>query len=148
MESQKLKARASYRIWTRDTIRYGDLDPNNHVNNGAIGAYLEDGRVRFRDEHIQPLCPDISVLSGFVLVRCLVEYHAPLHFPGEVEIGTTVLRVGRSSYTLGQALFSGESCAVTAEVVTVYVDPQTGVATPLPDVFRLALGDAVGPSDT
>ena len=102
MGTQDLKDRSSYRIWTRDTVRYVDLDPNMHVNNGAIGAYLEDGRVRFRDEQLRPLCPDVEILRGFVLARCLVEYHAPMHFPGEVDIGTTVLRIGNTSYTLGQ----------------------------------------------
>ena len=142
MDPIDLKQRASYHVWTRDTIRYVDLDPNMHVNNGAIGAYFEDGRVRFRDEHVGPLCPELTVLSGFVLARCLLEYHAPLYFPGDVDIATTVLRLGRTSYTLGQGVFSGTVCAATAEVVTVYVDPQTAVPTPLPDAFRSALSNA------
>ena len=141
MGSKDLKDRSSYRIWTRDTVRYVDLDPNMHVNNGAIGAYLEDGRVRFRDEQLRPLCPDMEILRGFVLARCLVEYHASMHFPGEVDIGTTVLRIGSTSYTLGQGLFCGPDCTVTAEVVTVYVDPQTAAPTSLPDAFRVALRD-------
>ena len=34
--------------WTTVSVRYGDLDPNGHVNNGAINQYFEDGRVGFR----------------------------------------------------------------------------------------------------
>ena len=35
-----LTNRATYRIWIQDVVRYGDLDPNEHVNNGAINAYF------------------------------------------------------------------------------------------------------------
>ena len=80
-----------YRSWTNSTIRYSDLDPNGHVNNGAINAFFEDGRVCFRNEHMLQLGDDI--LAGFVLVKFSVNYLAPLFFPGSVDIGT-VVKVG------------------------------------------------------
>ena len=67
MSDIDLTDRASYRVWTRDTIRYSDLDPNDHVNNGAINAYFEDGRVRFRKQHLSHL--GAGILAGFVLVK-------------------------------------------------------------------------------
>ena len=137
-----LKQRDSYRVWTQDSIRYSDLDPNNHVNNGAINAYFEDGRVRFRNAHLGHLGAD--VLAGFVLVKYLIEYHSMLHFPGEVDIGTTIIRVGGSSYTLGQGVFDANRCIATAEVVTVRLDPSTGRATTIDSAFRQALADATG----
>ncbi|MCP5155615.1 MAG: acyl-CoA thioesterase [Ectothiorhodospiraceae bacterium] len=136
-------SRASiYPAWITDVIRYADLDPNGHVNNGAINAYFEDGRVRFRDEHLAHLGRD--VLRGFVLVRYTVEYHAALHFPGEVRVGTTVLRVGRSSYTLGQGAFRDGHCVATAEVVTVHVPPESGRPAPLGEPLAQALA-TLGP---
>jgi acyl-CoA thioester hydrolase len=135
--SPNLKDRAPYRCWTTDIIRYRDLDPNGHVNNGAINEYFEDGRVRFREQNLVVLSS--SILTGFVLAKFSVEYYVPLHYPGEVEIGTSVLRIGRTSYTLGQGIFTGDRCAAAAEVVTVYVDPETGKATPLSDELRSIL---------
>ncbi|MFP6760401.1 MAG: acyl-CoA thioesterase, partial [Rhodospirillales bacterium] len=70
----------TYPNWTNSTIRYSDLDPNGHVNNGAINAFFEDGRVCFRNEHMLQLGDDI--LAGFVLVKFSVNYLAPLFFPG------------------------------------------------------------------
>ncbi len=137
-----LTDRGSYRVWTRDTIRYSDLDPNDHVNNGAINAYLEDGRVRFRNAHLSHL--GAGVLAGFVLVKYTIEYRAMLHFPGEVDIGTTILRIGGSSYTLGQGVFRDDTCIATAEVVTVRLSPDTGRSMPLDDAFKQALRDATG----
>jgi len=53
-----------------------------------------------------------------------------------------VLRIGRSSYTLGQGLFEDERCVATAEVVTVRLDPETGRAAPLSEALRAALESA------
>lgn len=142
MSTVDLKTRDAFRVWTRDTIRYADLDPNNHVNNGAINTYLEDGRVRFRNEHLAHLGAD--TLAGFVLVKYSIEYHAMLHFPGTADVGTTVLRIGGSSYTLGQGVFHEDRCIATAEVITVRLSSETGRATPLDDAFRQALRDATG----
>ena len=88
-----------YPSWTNSTIRYSDLDPNGHVNNGAVNAFFEDGRICFRNEHMLQLGDDI--LAGFVIVNFSANYLAPLFFPGSVDIGTVVTRVGRSSYNLG-----------------------------------------------
>lgn len=128
------KDRAFYTSWTPVLIRYRDLDPNGHVNNGAINEYFEDGRVRFRDQNLL-VHPD-SILTGFVLARFSVEYCAPIGYPGEVEIGTVVLRIGRTSYTLGQGIFSDALCVAVAEVVTVYMDPKAGKPSPIPEELR------------
>lgn len=145
MSEVDLKSRASFRVWTSDTIRYADLDPNDHVNNGAINTYFEDGRVRFRDQHLSHLGE--GTLAGFVLVKYTIEYHAMLLFPGEVDIGTTILRIGGSSYTQGQSVFRDETCIATAQVVTVRLSEETGRSMPLDDVFKQALRDATGFAD-
>ena len=146
MSEVDLKQRASFRVWTTDTIRYSDLDPNNHVNNGAINTYFEDGRVRFRNQHLAHL--GAGTLSGFVLVKYTIEYHSMLHFPGEAEIGTTILRIGGSSYTLGQGVFRDETCIASAHVITVRLSEETGRSTPLDDAFKQALREATGFSES
>ncbi len=132
-----LKDRSTFRNWTTATIRYSDLDPNGHVNNGAINAFLEDGRVHFRDANMVSLGNDI--LTGFAVVKFSVEYHSLLFYPGSVDIGTNVIRVGGSSYTLGQAVFDGDRCIASAEVVTVFFDPETNKSQPLTDELRKIL---------
>ncbi len=141
-----LKDPRAYRTWTTDTIRYCDLDPNGHVNNGAINAFFEDGRVRFRSERLAELADEI--LTGFVLVKYTVEYHAMLRFPGTVEIGTAVLKIGNSSYTLAQGLFHHGACVATAEAITVRVDPHTERAIPLGEHLRRCLQGAAVTRDS
>lgn len=138
-----LKDRRSFNTWITDVIRYNDLDPNGHVNNVAVCTFFEDGRVMFRDRHFKGQVE--NVLTGFVLARYVIEYHQPLAFPGSVDVGTTIIRVGRSSYTFGQGVFRGDDCAATAEAVQVRIDPDTGRSVPLSDEFKAMLKSAVTP---
>ena len=130
-----------YPSWTKSTIRYSDLDPNGHVNNGAVNAFFEDGRICFRNEQMLQLGDDI--LAGFVIVKFSANYLAPLFFPGSVDIGTVVTRVGRSSYDLGQGVFDSEQCVATAEVVTVFIDSNTKKSQELTHDLRAILERAM-----
>tara|TARA_A100001037_G_scaffold209362_1_gene187582 strand:- start:2833 stop:3267 length:435 start_codon:yes stop_codon:yes gene_type:complete len=126
-----------FAVWTTDTVRYGDLDPNGHVNNGAINQFFEDGRVHFRQARLSDA--DGDKLTGFAVVKFSVSYRSPAHYPGTIDIGTAVTRVGTSSYGLGQGVFQDGRCIATAEVVTVHFDPGTSSSKPLPDDIRAAL---------
>ena len=139
-----MKARDTYGTWTTVSVRYGDLDPNGHVNNGAINQYFEDGRVGFRLQRLASVAGD--KLSGFAVVKYAANYLAPAHYPGEVEIGTVVTRIGGSSYGLGQAIFQDDKCVATAEIVTVQFDPATSSSVTLSEDFRELLGTAMVPS--
>ncbi len=136
-----LKRRTAYAEWTRDTIRYRDLDPNGHVNNGAINEFFEDGRVQFRAARMAALGGDI--LTGFAVVKFAATYHTHLQFPGAVDIGTVVTRIGASSFDLGQGVFNGDECIATAAVISVYFDPATGRSVKLPEALRAILAGAL-----
>lgn len=38
----------NYPFRLSDNVRYGDLDPNKHVNNGVYSTYFETARVTLR----------------------------------------------------------------------------------------------------
>ena len=63
-------------------------------------------------------------------------YHLPLYFPGIVDIGTVVTKVGNSSYNLGQGIFREDECIATAEVVTVSFDPKSKTSKPIDSKLR------------
>lgn len=131
------KSRETYAVWTTDIIRYQDLDPNTHVNHTSIAAYFEDGRVRLRNDHLAALGD--KFLTGFVLAKLTLQFHAEVHFPGSVDIGTSMSRLGNTSYSLTQGLFQGDVCVASAEVVTVLLDTDTRRPKPLSDEMRAAL---------
>jgi len=132
-----LRDRSVYASWSRVSIRFSDLDPNGHANNGAINAYFEDGRVAFRHDFMGD--SGIDLIQGFAVVGFDAAYLGHVRYPGEVEVGTVVTRIGNSSFDLGQGVFQGETCAATARVAQVYFDPSTGRSRPLPDPLRAAL---------
>jgi acyl-CoA thioester hydrolase len=74
-----------------------------------------------------------------MIVRLIVDFRAELFYPGVVDIGTRILRLGRASFTMAQAVFAGDSCAATAESTCVLVDTETRRAVPVPEALRREL---------
>ena len=124
----------TFRDWATAIIRYRDLDPNGHVNNGAINGFFEEARIHFRRQDL--IRSGRDTVAGVVVVRFNARYRAALYFPGEVEIGTTILAVGGASFTFGQAIFQGDTCIATAEVEAVFIDPKTARAVRIPKDVR------------
>jgi acyl-CoA thioester hydrolase len=107
---------------TVETIRFGDLDRQNHVNNAVFSTFLESGRV------IILYGPEYGLTvpgTSFVLARIAIDFLGEMHWPGEVEIGTAVARVGNASLGLDQALFVDGVCVATADNTLVLVDKAT-----------------------
>ncbi|NKC14148.1 MAG: acyl-CoA thioesterase [Gammaproteobacteria bacterium] len=142
MVDYDLTDRRIFPVWSETTVRYSDLDPNNHVNNGAISTYFEDGRVRLRTEHLAKLGSDM--LTGFAIAQVTIKYRAQLGFPATVNIGSSIIHIGRTSYILGQAVFFGDECIATGEVVTVRFDAASHKPMPLEDEVRAIL-ESVAP---
>lgn len=128
--------RAAYPLWARDMARYGDTDSNGHLNNAVFSTYLETGRITFLLDPRAPLAPPGC---GFAIVRLVMDYRAEMHWGGEVEIGTGVLRIGRSSFSLAQAIFQDGACTATAESVMVLMDLTARKAAPVEGALRAAL---------
>jgi acyl-CoA thioester hydrolase len=125
--------RSSYAIWTFDKLRYNDTDRQGHVNNAVFATFCETGRVAFLyDEQLDLSGPGAS----FVVVRIEIDYRAELFHPGQVDIGTRVLSMGRTSFRLGQGIFNAETCAATAVTVQVLMDDGTRKAKELTPQLR------------
>ena len=119
----------AYPSRTSADIRYSDLDRQGHVNNAVFATFSEVGRVAFMYDPTRPLA---SEGRSFVIARLQIDFRAELFWPGHVDIGTGVLRVGRSSFTLAQGIFSKGQLAATTEATIVMVDKETRRSTPVP----------------
>ena len=115
---------------THDIIRFGDLDPQGHVNNTVFATFFETGRVMLlRDPGNELNAPGTTS----VLARLDINFLKELHWPGTVEIGTGVAEIGRSSFTFLQAIFHEGACAATARATMVMIDGETRRSRPLPE---------------
>lgn len=113
--------RESYNHWTRVSMRYCDQDPIGHINNAAMAAYIEQGRVAL----VYPMLQAANATHiELVIARLIIDYRAELTFPGMIEIGSRVARIGGKSFVLHHGVFKGgeETCAATAQCIMVYFD--------------------------
>jgi acyl-CoA thioester hydrolase len=107
---------------TVETIRFGDLDRQGHVNNAVFATFFESGRVVILYEEKYGL---IKPGASFVLAHLSIDFLGEIRWPGEVEIGTAIAAVGNSSLKVHQALFVKGACVATAENTLVMVDKET-----------------------
>lgn len=137
MTAVDLTVRETFPHWTTDLIRFADLDRLGHVNNIAFAVYAETGRVDFLETVSSGSLSGAGI--GWVIVKLHIDFLAQAHYPGRVEIGTRVLKLGRSSCTLGQGLFESGRCFGRVDSVCVWADFHNGKSLPLPGPIRTAL---------
>lgn len=116
--------------------RFRDLDTLGHLNNVAIGSFYEEGRGtlnrkvfdfdRREREGLRVLIADVHIA-----------YLAEAFYPGDCEVRSGVLSMGRSSYVLGLAIFQNGVCVGTCETVMVHL--KDGGPAPLDEADRQAL---------
>jgi acyl-CoA thioester hydrolase len=124
---------ADYPHRVTEIVRFGDLDTQGHVNNAVFSTYFESGRVAiFRNQDL-----GIGVANAtFVLVRQEIDFLRELHWPGNIVVGTALAELGRSSFTVAQAIFNGEECAAAGRATLVMMDTASRRPRPLtPDAI-------------
>jgi len=90
-----------------------------HVNNVAFAAYIEAARTML----IQGLLNKFNHQSlDFILARVVIDYKRELHYPGTVDVGARLIKLGSKSLTSGYGVFLGDTCVATAESVNVFYD--------------------------
>ncbi len=135
-----LKDRSIYQAWTSHTIRYNDLDPLGHVNNAVYSTFVEAGRTAL----LQPLFKEHSHYNlDVVLVRTILDFHKELQYPGEVDVGTSVKRIGNTSVVFVNGIFGRgtDVCHASGEAYLVFFDLIGRTSKQPPQVFRDALED-------
>ncbi len=125
-----------YPIRTSEKLRFADTDRNGHITNSVFAVCCQNARMELLcDPRRVPIPPD----TQFVVARLVLEFHTEMHWPGIVEIGTRIDRIGRSSVMLNQALFVGDACVATSESLVVLIDATTRRSTCLPAETASAL---------
>ncbi len=130
---------ASFEYWIVENIRIADTDMGGHINNTAIAAYVESGRV----SRLRTAMEQRSGGERWVIAHVDIDFRAEGRPPGQVRIGTRLIRLGSKSVTLGAGIFMAERCIATAHSTMVFLNgPNTAV---IPDAVRQSL--AASPED-
>ena len=133
------RGREAYRWFLTIASRWADNDAYGHINNTVYYEWFDTTVNRWLVEaglldieHGDPI--------GLV-VETGCAYFAPLSFPGEIEVGIAVDRLGTSSVTYRIGVFGASEMQPSAQghFTHVYVGREDRRPTPLPEEWRTKL---------
>ena len=132
-------SRAEYPHYASLPTRWMDNDIYGHINNALYYAFFDTAI----NEYLIG-AGGLDIRGGEVVAfaaESQCQYLRPLAFPGTIEIGLRVGKLGNSSVRYELAIFgSGETFAAAAGYfVHVFVDRQTQKPVPIPAQIRTAL---------
>jgi YbgC/YbaW family acyl-CoA thioester hydrolase len=120
-------------------VRWGELDPYNHVNHAVYSSYLEHARV----EALAALDTGMETLTAaglqIVVVRSDVRFRAPATAGDELEVTTRVGDLGASTMAWHQTIDRAGTTVVEAEITAACVN-ESGRPVRIPSGLRDALG--------
>jgi len=140
-DTPDLTAAETFRHWTPVSLRFSDQDSMAHINNVAYAAYVEQARVAFIDTFLRNRGEDGI---DYILASVNIDYRREMHFPGTVDIGARLLRIGTKSITTGYGLFKDGVNVATAGSVNVFFDTGSRKTVPIPDTLRKILEQELG----
>ena len=119
-------------------VRYGDLDPQGHLNNARYLTYFEQARAKYLLE-LGLFQKGQSFLEiGIILAEARVTFLAPILWGTPIKVGVGAQKLNNKSFVVAQNVVNSESGDVLAsgEVVLVAYDYQAEKTIPIPDGWR------------
>lgn len=101
--------------------RYQDLDVMGHVNNVAMAAMFETGRIRFH--HALGRHPKDKGVRWLV-ANVNIAYVHEAHFPDDIIIASGIGHIGNTSWHIYSAAFQHGECVATCDTVMVTHGPE------------------------
>jgi acyl-CoA thioester hydrolase len=136
-------SRDDFGLFRRLQTRWADNDMYGHMNN-VVHYALFDTAVNGWLVEKEMIDPHKGDLIGLV-VETGCSYFSELAFPAPIVAGIRVAHLGNSSVRYEIALFRGEEehAAAQGHFVHVYVGRLSRKPQPLPQAFRVLLGDYI-----
>ena len=139
MSRPEPRGRGAYRHFATITTRWADNDAYGHVNNTVYYAWFD---TVVNEWLVGQGLLDIAAGDPIgLVVETGCRFFAPLSFPGEVEVGMAVDRLGSSSITYRLGVFAPGADAPAAEghFTHVYVGRADRRPVALPAAWRARL---------
>lgn len=129
---------SDFRFYHPIEIRYGDLDPQGHVNNAKHLTYFEQARVAYMIE-LGLFTKDQSFMQiGVILADLHITYFQPIYFGQNIKVGVHTAKFGTKSMTWEQNIVDADTGKELAkgEVVIVTYDYKEGRTISIPQEWR------------
>jgi len=137
-----------FRFYHPIEVRYGDLDPQGHLNNARYLTYFEQARVRYLI-HLGLFGKGHSFTDiGIILAEAKVTFLAPVQYGTDVRVGMCISRLGEKSMTAEYTLRDGatDEELATGSAVLVAYNYQTGKTIPIPEGWRKKISEFEKPA--
>lgn len=130
----------SYPVIDAIQARYGDMDSNAHLNNLALESLHENARATMNRNLFADIYDVSTRRLRLVTSQNAVHFLAEVHWPGTIQTGAGVGRIGRTSFVASTGLFVDGNCVGVCDTVLVLLGDEGPV--PIPD-DRLAALESV-----
>jgi acyl-CoA thioester hydrolase len=139
MPEKRQIVRDQYPRFTAVELRWMDNDIYGHVNNALYYAFFDTAINQYLIAEGGLDIVNSSVIAFTVESQC--QYLRPISFPGSIDVGLRVGKLGNSSVRYELAIFKqGEAQAAAAGYfVHVFVNRETQRPVTIPDEIRSAL---------
>ena len=132
---------SQFRFYHPIEVRYGDLDPQGHVNNAKHLTYFEQARIAYMVE-LGLFTKDQSFMEiGVILADVHITYLAPIYFGEHIKVGVHAIKLGTKSMTWAQNIMdvkTGKELA-RGEVILVTYDYEAEKTINIPHEWREAI---------
>ena len=129
---------SDFRFYHPIEVRYGDLDPQGHVNNATHLTYFEQARVAYMIE-LGLFTKDQSFMEiGVILADLHITYFEPIYFGQNIKVGVHAAKFGNKSMTWEQNIVDADTGKEVAkgEVIIVTYDYKVGKTIRIPREWR------------
>ncbi len=119
-------------------VRYGDLDPQGHVNNAKHLTYFEQARIEYWIQ-MGFFTKDQSFMEiGVIVADVHLTYLQPVYFGQNIKVGVHVVKLGNKSMIWEQNIVDADTNKELAkgELVIVTYDYKVGKTIPIPQEWR------------
>ena len=127
-----------FRFYHPIEVRYGDLDPQGHVNNSRHLTYFEQARVAYMIELGLFTKHQSFMELGVIVADIHITYLESIYFGQNTKVGVRIAKLGTKSMTWEQSIVDSDTGRELAkgEVVLVTYDYKEEKTIPIPQNWR------------
>ena len=129
---------SQFRFYHPIEVRYGDLDPQGHLNNAKHLTYFEQARIEYWIK-MGFFTKDQSFMEiGVIVADIHITYLEPVYFGQNVKVGVRVAKLGTKSMTWDQNMIDADTGRELArgELIIVTYDYKQEKTIPIPQEWR------------
>ena len=137
---------SDFRFYHPIEVRYGDLDPQGHVNNSKHLTYFEQARVQYMIE-LGLFTKDQSFMTiGVIIADVHITYVEPIYFGQKIKVGVQASKFGNKSMTWEQNIVDADTGKEFAKgkVIIVTYDYKEEKTIPIPQEWRERISEFEG----